>query len=106
LWKAAKRQRGEVEKHGLIEWSNQLRVTIEEALAIERYKVAGTSLQDCRPQGVTNKLEDGDRDHRRDDAQFGADGATGLRPPACARGEARGVTMHAGSYSKIFFFGI
>jgi hypothetical protein len=104
LWKAAKRQRGQAEKHGLIEWSDKLRATIEEALAIERYKVAGTwyvfgnlsgrrytkggwkatlsklmaeciaeasrrhiqfkpfSLQDCRPQGVTKKLERGDRD--------------------------------------------
>ncbi|HET9645555.1 MAG TPA: hypothetical protein VFP68_19860 [Burkholderiaceae bacterium] len=98
-WKAAKRQKGEVEKAGLIEWSEELRATIDEALAIERGKLAGSwhvfgntrgqrytkggwkatltklmqeciaeaerrgiafrpfSLQDCRPKGVSDKLE-------------------------------------------------
>ena len=42
VWKAAKRQRGEAEKVGLIEWSDELRATINEALAIKWYKVAGT----------------------------------------------------------------
>jgi integrase len=41
-WLAAKRQRGEAEKVGLIEWSDELRATIDEALAIKRSKVAGT----------------------------------------------------------------
>ncbi len=42
LWKAAKRQGGQAQKHGLIEWSPELRATIDEALAIKRHKVAGT----------------------------------------------------------------
>lgn len=41
IWKAAKRQRGEAEKMGLIEWSPALRATIDEALAIKRHKLAG-----------------------------------------------------------------
>lgn len=41
VWKAAKRQRGEAEKLGLIEWSPALRATIDEALAIKRHKLAG-----------------------------------------------------------------
>jgi len=103
-WTAAKRQRGQVERHGLIEWSPALRETIDEALAVRRYEVAGEeyvfgnlsgqrytkggwkatlaklmrrcvaeaqnrdlkfkpfSLQDCRPKGVTDKLEQGDTD--------------------------------------------
>ena len=40
-WKAAKRQRGEAEKFGLIEWSPELKTTIDEALAIKRNKLAG-----------------------------------------------------------------
>lgn len=40
-WKAAKRQRGEAEKLGLIEWSPELRATVDEALAIKRNKLAG-----------------------------------------------------------------
>lgn len=42
VWKAAKRQRGESEKFALIEWSDLLRATVDEALAIKRYQVAGT----------------------------------------------------------------
>lgn len=40
-WKAAKRQGGQAEKVGRIEWSPALRATIDEALAIERYDIAG-----------------------------------------------------------------
>lgn len=104
VWKAAKRQKGQAEKVGLIEWSEQLKATIDEALAIKRNKLAGAwfvfgnlsgqrytkggwkatlsklmaeclaeaerrkiqfqpfSLQDCRPKGVSDKLEQGDTD--------------------------------------------
>lgn len=104
VWKAAKRQRGQVERFALIEWSDELRATIDEAMAIERGKLAGAwyvfgnlkgqrytkggwkatlaklmaesvgeakrrgiafqpfSLQDCRPMGVSEKLEKGDSD--------------------------------------------
>jgi hypothetical protein len=41
-WQAAKRQRGESLKVGLIEWSPELRATMDEALAIERREVADT----------------------------------------------------------------
>jgi integrase len=41
VWEAAKRQHGEAKKFGLIEWSPALRETIDEALAIERGKLAG-----------------------------------------------------------------
>lgn len=41
-WQAAKRQRGEAMKVGVIEWSPELKSTIDEALAIERREVAGT----------------------------------------------------------------
>ena len=103
-WVAAKRQRGQSERRGLIEWSPALRATIDEALAVRRYKHAGAqfvfgnlsgerytkggwkktlsvlmtecervatergiafspfSLQDCRPKGVSDKLERGDDD--------------------------------------------
>jgi hypothetical protein len=103
-WQSAKRQKGEAQKTGLIEWSDELRATIDEAVAIKRHAVAGTwyvfgnmrgqrytkggwkktlsvlmtaceeeaarrkipfrpfSLQDCRPKGVTDKIERGDRD--------------------------------------------
>lgn len=40
-WRSAKRQRGEAEKLGLIEWSDDLRATVDEALAIKRNKLAG-----------------------------------------------------------------
>ena len=40
-WEAAKRQRGESRKLGLIEWSPELKATIGEALAIKRHGVAG-----------------------------------------------------------------
>jgi hypothetical protein len=40
-WYAAKRRKGDARKVGLIEWSPELRATIDEALAIERYEVAG-----------------------------------------------------------------
>jgi len=42
LWEAAKRQRGEAVKRGLIEWSADLRSTVDEALAVKRNKLAGT----------------------------------------------------------------
>lgn len=41
LWRSAKRQAGQAEKLGLIEWSPELRATVDEALAIKRHKVAG-----------------------------------------------------------------
>lgn len=41
-WKGAKRQPGEAEKLGLIEWSPELRATMDEALAITRHKLAGS----------------------------------------------------------------
>ncbi|MFN3630243.1 MAG: hypothetical protein ACK4XK_09375 [Casimicrobiaceae bacterium] len=41
-WKAAKRQRGQAQLTGIIEWSDQLRATIDEALAIERGNLAGS----------------------------------------------------------------
>lgn len=41
VWTAAKRQHGEAAKVGLIEWSDELRATIDEALAIKRNKLAG-----------------------------------------------------------------
>ena len=40
-WKASKRQAGHDEQTGLIEWSPELRATVDEALAIERNKLAG-----------------------------------------------------------------
>jgi hypothetical protein len=104
VWKAAKRQHGQAERFALIEWSNELRATVDEAIAIKRWNLAGTwyvfgnlkgqrytkggwkstlaklmaacvveakqrefafepfSLQDCRPMGVSEKLEKGDVD--------------------------------------------
>lgn len=104
MWKGAKRQRGQAQKFGLIEWSPDLRATVDEALAVKRNELAGSwyvfgnlqgqrytkggwkatlsklmtecvaeaskrrmaftpfSLQDCRPKGVTDKLERGDTD--------------------------------------------
>jgi len=44
VWTAAKRQRGQAERHGLIEWSPALRETIDEALAVPRYEMAGEEL--------------------------------------------------------------
>jgi len=41
-WAAAKRKRGTVQIEGLIEWSPELRATIDEALAIKRNKLAGS----------------------------------------------------------------
>lgn len=41
LWLAAKRQKGHAQKLGLIEWSDELRLVIDEALAIKRNKLAG-----------------------------------------------------------------
>lgn len=41
VWRGAKRQRGAAEKVGLIEWSPDLRATIDEALAIKRNELAG-----------------------------------------------------------------
>ena len=40
-WTAAKRQRGQAPKVGVIEWSPALRAVIDEALAIQRGKLAG-----------------------------------------------------------------
>jgi integrase len=104
VWQAAKRKRGTAQLEGLIEWSAELKQTVDEALAIRRYKHAGEwyvfgnlsgerytkggwkatlaklmdecvveagkrrlkferfSLQDCRPKGVTDKLEAGQSD--------------------------------------------
>lgn len=42
VWQAAKRQAGQVQLTGLIEWSPELRKTIDEALSIKRNKLAGT----------------------------------------------------------------
>ena len=42
-WAAAKRQKGESQKVALIEWSDELKATIDEALAIQRRKLAGSS---------------------------------------------------------------
>jgi hypothetical protein len=103
-WVAAKRKRGMPQIEGLIEWSPELKATIEEALAIKRNKLAGSwyvfgnlqgqkytkggwksglsdlmtacvieaekrkiafapfNLQDCRPKGVSDKLEHGHSD--------------------------------------------
>lgn len=104
VWKAAKRQHGQVDRYALIEWSDELRATVDEALAIERRELAGSwyvfgnlrgqrytkggwkatlsklmdacaaeasrrgiefarfSLQDCRPMGVSEKLDRRDAD--------------------------------------------
>lgn len=103
-WQAAKRKRGTAQLEGLIKWSDELRATVDEALAVKRNKLAGSwyvfgnlsgqrytkggwkktlsvlmtacvklaeqrklpfapfSLQDCRPMGVTKKLDDGHTD--------------------------------------------
>lgn len=103
-WKAAKRQKGQAQKFGVIRWSPELRATVDEALAVKRNQLAGSwyvfgnlqgqrytkggwkktlselmkkcveaaakeqiefapfSLQDCRPKGVTSKLDQGDTD--------------------------------------------
>jgi len=42
VWTAAKRQRGSAPIQGLIEWSSELKATLDEALAIERRKLAGS----------------------------------------------------------------
>lgn len=42
VWQAAKRQAGQVQLTGLIEWSPELRETIHEALAVKRNKLAGS----------------------------------------------------------------
>lgn len=104
LWTSGKRRRSQAALQGLIEWSPPLRATIDEALALERYEMAGTqyvfgnlsgqrytkggwkatlsklmrecvkmalergiafkpfSLQDCRPKGVSDKLDRGATD--------------------------------------------
>lgn len=41
-WLAAKRQPGEAQKSALIEWSDDLKATVDEALAIQRRKLAGS----------------------------------------------------------------
>lgn len=103
-WIGAKRKRGAPVRRGLIEWSDDLQATIDEALAIPRGKLAGSwyvfgnlrgqryqkggwkktlsvlmkrcaevaaeekiafapfSLQDCRPKGVTDKIDSGHDD--------------------------------------------
>lgn len=104
VWNAAKRQAGQTQVTGLIEWSPDLKATVDEAIAVKRNKLAGSwyvfgnldgqkytkggwkkmlhylmsdceakarerkipfkkfSLQDCRPKGVTDKLDQGDGD--------------------------------------------
>lgn len=42
LWESAKRQGGQSRKVGLIEWSEDLRATMDEAVAIKRNKIAGS----------------------------------------------------------------
>lgn len=42
VWTGAKRQAGAAAKVALIEWSDELRATVDEALALKRHKVAGT----------------------------------------------------------------
>jgi hypothetical protein len=42
VWKAAKRQHGRAERFALIEWSDELRATVDEAIPIKRCKLAGT----------------------------------------------------------------
>jgi len=111
LWKDGK---SKTKPAVMIEWSAELKATIEEALAIKRFGVAGTmfvfgnmrgqrytkggwkamlddlmrecekvavdrkmafqkfSLQDCRPKGVSDKLERGDTDTQ--DATLHSDG--------------------------------
>jgi integrase len=103
-WTAAKRKRGTAQIEGLIEWSPELKATMDEALAVKRNKLAGSwyvfgnlqgqkytkggwksglsdlmaacvdeakeraipfmsfNLQDCRPKGVSDKLDRGDSD--------------------------------------------
>lgn len=103
-WTAAKRKKGTAKITGIIEWSDELRATVNEALAVPRNKLAGTwfvfgnlrgqrytkggwkanlsrlmqrcvqvaqaeglafapfSLQDCRPAGVSDKLDMGHAD--------------------------------------------
>lgn len=41
VWAGAKRKRGTVGMQALIEWSPELRATVDEALAVKRYKDAG-----------------------------------------------------------------
>lgn len=41
-WQAAKRQRSEAVKVGRIEWSAELKATIDEALEVKRHEIAGT----------------------------------------------------------------
>lgn len=43
VWTAAKRQKSQSKLMGLIEWSDELRSVIEEALAVKRNHLAGTS---------------------------------------------------------------
>lgn len=104
VWTAGKRQKGQDVQNGMIEWSPELRSTIDEALGVKRNKLAGAwfvfgnlngqrytkggwkatlsklmaecvkeaekerkefrafSLQDCRPKGVSDKMERGDLD--------------------------------------------
>ncbi|CAM5287361.1 hypothetical protein [Eoetvoesiella caeni] len=103
-WVAGKSRAGSAPRIGIIKWSPELRATIDDALAIERYDLAGEwyvfgnlsgqrytkggwkstlsrlmtecvevatkeeipfkpfSLQDCRPKGVSDKLDRGDDD--------------------------------------------
>jgi integrase len=42
VWTGAKRKAGTAEKVALIEWSDELRATVDEALALKRNKVSGT----------------------------------------------------------------
>lgn len=42
LWKASKRRKGQSDKHVLVEWSPELKTTIDEALKCPRHKGVGT----------------------------------------------------------------
>jgi len=42
VWRATKPQRGQTERFALIEWSEEFRATVDEALATERNKLAGS----------------------------------------------------------------
>jgi integrase len=51
VWTAAKRQGGQAEQVGTIQWSNELQATVQEALAIKRNKLAGSMLVFGNMQG-------------------------------------------------------
>jgi integrase len=51
VWTAAKRQGGQAEQVGTIEWSEELQATVQEALSIKRNKLAGSMLVFGNMQG-------------------------------------------------------